>query len=225
MKRLFLISILLLFTVQFLFANNWCAAFVYKLPIPKPQMHISNQGVHALIMNHEGLRLHSYIGPDGKRYNGYGYRTNSFKKITKLQATKQLQKRIVKAERLVNNANLDLNQYQFDALVSLTDNMGHLPNAVIKAINEKQDITKVFAKYKHCKHNGKMITLRGLTKRRLYESRLVSIQTIYLFTIKLLWGRETVTRKSHKLQIVGSTPTPATIIEERRKKKEIRRKK
>jgi GH24 family phage-related lysozyme (muramidase) len=121
-------------------------------------------------MKYEGLRLHAYIGPDGKRYNGYGYRTNSLKKITKLQAMKQLQKRVERAERCVNNANLNLNQYQFDALVSLTDNMGNLPKAVIKAINEKQDITKVFAKYNHCKHNGKLITLRGLTKRRAVEA-------------------------------------------------------
>ena len=88
-------------------------------------MKTSNNGIE-LIKRHEGLRLNAYKCTSGKLTIGYGH-TKGVKigqTITKEEAERLLREDLIVAENEINRHNLNLNQNQFDALVSFVFNVG-----------------------------------------------------------------------------------------------------
>jgi len=79
-----------------------------------------------LIKSFEQLRLNSYLCPAGVWTIGYGHTegVNRGMLITEKTADGFLKQDIAKAENTVNQVEADLNQNQFDALVSFVFNVG-----------------------------------------------------------------------------------------------------
>ncbi|MNE21980.1 Lysozyme RrrD [compost metagenome] len=94
--------------------------------------------------------------------------------ITALHADKLLAQDLLSAERSVNRyAKVELNQNQFDALVSFTFNLGSgnmSTSTLLKKLNDKDFIgaSKEFERWNKAK--GKV--LNGLTRRRKMEAEL-----------------------------------------------------
>lgn len=152
-------------------------------------MKTSNRGID-LIKKHESLRLQSYRDSGGVWTIGYGH-TGGVKSgdvITELQADEFLREDLATAERAIMRTGLQLNQNQFDALVSFTFNIGvGLPrshprgpsgflgsNLLAKARIDVNDpaIADEFRKWVKGRVNGKLVTLPGLVKRREEELKL-----------------------------------------------------
>lgn len=88
-------------------------------------MKASNNCI-ALIEQHEGCMLKSYICPAGKWTVGFGH-TRTAKQgmyITKQQAYDLLYSDLSIVEAEINRQHIDINQNQFDALCSLVFNIG-----------------------------------------------------------------------------------------------------
>ena len=135
-------------------------------------MKTSNNGIN-LIKKYEGCRLTAYKAVSTEKYYtiGYGHYGSDVKKgmtITQQEANELLLKDVAKFEKYVNAKNLNLNQNQFDALVSFTFNCGN--GNLTKLIN-KRNITQIgYALTLYVKAGGK--TLNGLVKRRKEEQAL-----------------------------------------------------
>jgi len=138
-------------------------------------MKISQQGIE-LIKRHEGLRLTSYICPGGKWTIGYGHTKNAKKGliITEEQAEQFLRDDLKQAEDTIKAENLNLNQNQFDALVSFVFNLGSYNfkrSALLRLLKEgkpKEEVAKQFGRWVNA--GGKK--LAGLVRRREEESVL-----------------------------------------------------
>lgn len=139
----------------------------------------SKNGIN-LIKKYEGCVLKAYKCPANVWTIGYGH-TSGVKegqKITKAQAEKYLKKDLVKYEKSVNKLVIvDLNQNQFDALISFTYNvgMGNLgKSTLLKKLNDNNYIgaSTEFLKWNKAVVNGKKKELKGLTKRRKAEKKL-----------------------------------------------------
>lgn len=138
-------------------------------------MKTSDKGIN-LIKAHEGLVLTAYKCPADIWTIGYGH-TKDVKPgqtITALQADEFLKQDLQMFEKAVNAHNLNINQNQFDALVSFTYNVG--PGNLQKSTLLKKvklnvsdpTIAIEFAKWN--KGGGRI--LPGLVKRRESESKL-----------------------------------------------------
>lgn len=138
-------------------------------------MKTSTNGIN-LIKNFEGCRLTAYKCPAGVWTIGYGHTKGVKKgqKITKEQAVNILQDDLKTYENGVKKAvKIDLNQNQFDALVSFTYNVGlgaFRTSTLLKKLNKKDftGASKEFPRWN--KANG--IVLKGLVKRREAEKIL-----------------------------------------------------
>lgn len=139
----------------------------------------SKNGIN-LIKKYEGCVLKAYKCPANVWTIGYGH-TSGVKegqKITKTQAEEYLKKDLVKYEKSVNKLVIvDLNQNQFDALISFTYNvgMGNLgKSTLLKKLNDNNYIgaSTEFLKWNKAVVNGKKKELKGLTKRRKAEKKL-----------------------------------------------------
>lgn len=134
-----------------------------------------------LIKSFESLRLSSYYDSAGILTIGYGHtseaglpKVTNGMVITKQQADEIFDRDIVQYEKCVsNNVNANLNQNQFDALVSFCYNVGcknFVKSSVLKNLN-KQDFDKVpdsLMLYVYSNHKK----LNGLIKRRSAEVEL-----------------------------------------------------
>jgi len=140
-------------------------------------MKISPTGIK-LIKSYEGLRLNSYICPAGVWTIGYGH-TGGVEPNTKIDektADAYLKQDLVKFEKAVlTYVTIDLNQNQFDALVSFCFNVG--PQAfkgstLVKRLNNGENPNSVAAEElpKWNKGDGKV--LEGLNRRRSAELEL-----------------------------------------------------
>ena len=133
-------------------------------------MHISEKGIE-LIKSFEGVRLKAYKPvPWEKLWTiGYGhYGVPEGTVWTQKQADEQLAKDLIRYENYVNSMHLNLNQNQFDSLVSFTFNCGPgCLSSLCKGRSIKQ-IGEALTLYN--KANGKV--LAGLTKRRKAEQEL-----------------------------------------------------
>lgn len=139
------------------------------------KMRISDEGL-ALIKSFEGLRLNAYLCPAKVWTIGYGH-TQGVEKgqtITEIEAENLLKDDLSGFEKAVKKCNLELNQNQFDALVSFTFNVGagNLSKSTLlkKAKNDPLDptIREEFMKWNKAKGE----TLAGLTRRRKAEANL-----------------------------------------------------
>lgn len=129
----------------------------------------------ALIKQHEGCRLAAYRCAAGVWTIGYGHTAgvHSGMTITQAQADAYLQQDIAKFEGYVNNPAYvpiteQLNQNQFDALVSFAFNLG--AGNLRKLCKGRIAVQIAQAMTQYCKANGKV--LAGLRRRRAAEQAL-----------------------------------------------------
>lgn len=146
-------------------------------------MNISTVGLD-LIKRFEGLRLKAYKAVSTEKYYtiGYGHYGSDVKEgmvITQQQADEYLKKDVASAVSAVNNTNLILNQFQFDALVSFTFNCG---KANLTRLIKNRTLDKISdALLLYNKSGGKV--LQGLVNRRkaekeLFDTKVVSINVV-----------------------------------------------
>ena len=140
-------------------------------------MDLSLEGLK-LIKEFEGLRLHAYRCSANVLTIGYGH-TGSWiqedSEITEIEAEELLKKDcqvfVDGVNRLVK---VQINQNQFDALVSFAFNLGLgalSGSTLLKLLNDRCDRTIVAAEFqKWCKADGKV--LEGLLRRRKAEAAL-----------------------------------------------------
>jgi len=138
-----------------------------------------------LIKRFEGWRSRAYRDAVGVWTIGYGHtakagapRPVQGMTITKTQGEAILRTDLVKYERAVNNAvKVDLNQNQFDALVSFCYNVGPgnlRKSSVLKRVNDHR-FNEVPARLMLWNKAGGRV-LRGLTRRRKDEGALFASQ-------------------------------------------------
>ncbi len=136
-------------------------------------MKISQKGIN-LIKNFEGLKLYTYSDSAGILTIGYGH-TKGVQigdTITQEEAENLLREDIEYFEKAVNNLNLNLNQNQFDALVSFAFNCG--TGNLIKLTKNRtlEQIPEHIEYYCNTTVNGKKVKLPGLVRRRQAEKEL-----------------------------------------------------
>ena len=138
-------------------------------------MKMSKKGIE-LIKKYEGLRLTAYKCPAGVWTIGYGH-TKGVKegqKITNSQAEELLKEDLRVFENGVNKWNLQINQYQFDALVSFAFNLGlaNLGKSTllkkVQANPQDKTIKDEFLKWV----NASGRKLEGLVRRRNEEAEM-----------------------------------------------------
>lgn len=136
-------------------------------------MKTSQNGID-LIKRHEGLRLAAYLCPAGVPTIGYGH-TKGVKLgqvITEAEAEQLLQEDLKTSEREI--AGLNVNQNQFDALVSFVFNVGagnFRSSTLLRRVRfnpDDRDIENQFRRWVYA--NGRV--LPGLVRRRNDESKL-----------------------------------------------------
>lgn len=138
-------------------------------------MKTSKQGIE-LIKRYEGLRLKAYVCPAGVATIGWGHAkgVKAGMVIDLAEAERLLADDIAIAERCVNCDAENLNQNQFDALVSFVFNVGvsaYRSSTLRCMVINKPDspvIAKEFDRWKYS--NGRV--LPGLVRRRRAECEL-----------------------------------------------------
>ena len=142
-------------------------------------MKTSDKGI-GLIKRFEGLRLKAYLCPAGKPTIGYGH-TKDVKLgdvITEEEAEQLLREDLIVVENEINRHNLNLNQNQFDALVSFVYNVGignFRTSTLLKKIKANPNDKTIANEFKRWVYsNGKR--LPGLVKRREEEAELYFTQ-------------------------------------------------
>ena len=135
-------------------------------------MKISENGLN-LIKSFESCKLKAYKCVSTEKYytigwGHYGADVKADMVITQEQADSMLISDVAKYEKYVNATGLELNQNQFDALVSFTYNCGN--GNLKKLINNRTlpEISNALLLYN--KSGGKV--LAGLTRRRKAEKML-----------------------------------------------------
>lgn len=130
-----------------------------------------------LIKNFEGLRLAAYKDIVGIWTIGYGH-TRTAKSgmvIDQSVAESLLKADLIDAEAAVNNyVNVELTQYQFDALVSLAFNIGtgaFSRSTLCKRINGREEQWRIGAEFLRWVYAGGK-KIKGLDNRRVEERRL-----------------------------------------------------
>lgn len=132
-------------------------------------MNISEKGLD-LIKSFEGCHLTAYKCPANVWTIGWGHTLGVYEgmKITQAQAEKFLLEDMIKFEGYVNATGLELNQNQFDALVSFTYNCG---NGNLKTLIKNRTLPQIAeALLLYNKGGGKV--LNGLVRRRKAEREL-----------------------------------------------------
>ena len=141
-------------------------------------MIISKKGLD-LIKEFEGYRDKAYKCPAGVWTCGYGH-TNGVKKdtaCTRQEAEEWLREDVGWAERAVSNID-GLNQNQFDALVSLTYNIGGSAfknSTVCRLAKQNPDnpaISSAIKMWNKIRVNGRLQVNKGLQNRRAKEAAL-----------------------------------------------------
>ena len=139
------------------------------------KFELSDAGL-ALIKSFEGLRLKAYKCVSSEKYYtiGYGHYGSDVKKdqqITKEKAEQLLRKDCNKFVKHVNTfvkKYPDMNQNQFDALVSFAYNVGSINQLTANGTRDYKTIAQKMSLYN--KSGGKI--LAGLTRRREKEREL-----------------------------------------------------
>lgn len=136
-----------------------------------------SQNCYDLIAKFEGMALKAYLCPSGVWTIGYGH-TAGVKKgmtITKTEAEKLLKSDVKVFSAAVNRlVKVELNQNQFDALVSFTFNVGigNLQGSTLLRVLNKGSYNEVPEQMKRWKYGSNRKLLNGLVRRRDEESKL-----------------------------------------------------
>lgn len=143
----------------------------------------ASQKIIEFLKEKEGFSAAPYLDPVGVPTIGYGttmYEDGRKVSMSDDPISKERGEELLRfhlkerAERPLNNLKLNLEQHEFDALVSFIYNLGignFLGSTLLKKIkggNNKEEVRKQFLRWNKAK--GK--TLPGLTKRREIESRI-----------------------------------------------------
>lgn len=134
---------------------------------------ITSEAGLLLIKKFEGLRLEAYKCPAGVWTIGYGSTSNVFPglKITEAEADARLKQDVQTSEKCVNQSvHVPITQYQFDALVSFTLNLGcgRLRNSTLLGLLNAGEDTEAAEQFLRWNKAGG-VELAGLTKRREAE--------------------------------------------------------
>lgn len=155
-------------------SDDRCYGWIPPTEIKK-NFKTSPKGI-TLITKYEGLRLKAYRCPAGVWTIGYGHTEKTFsgEEITLQEAYKRLYVDLIRFERTINNCvKVEINQNQFDALVSLTFNIGtnaFLKSYLLQKLNEGNYAAAANQFLLWVNANGKK--LEGLVKRRQEEKEL-----------------------------------------------------
>lgn len=138
-------------------------------------MKTSNKGIE-LIKKHEGFRAKAYKCPADKWTIGYGHTLNvkSTDVITKEEGEYFLRQDVEHAEKEVNKHNLNINQNQFDALVSFVFNLGvgnFSRSTLLRRIKADQNDITIKREFARWVYAGVKV-LPGLVTRRKEEADL-----------------------------------------------------
>ena len=140
-------------------------------------MKLSENGTK-LIKKYEGCRLKAYKCPRGVWTIGYGH-TNNVRPddvITQDEAEELFKQDVKEFENAVNRlVNVELNQNQFDALVSFTFNLGYgekgLGGSTLLRLLNNSDYIGASKQFSRWVYSGNRV-LEGLIKRRNEEKEL-----------------------------------------------------
>ena len=138
-------------------------------------MKTSQNGVN-FIKRHEGLRLKAYQDVAGVWTIGYGS-TGGVREgdtINEAQAKTLLSEDLQTAEREVNRHKLNINQNQFDALVSFTFNIGtgaFRRSTLLKRVKANPNDPDIANQFKRWVYGGGKV-IPGLVRRRNEEAKL-----------------------------------------------------
>ena len=138
-------------------------------------MKTSRKGIE-LIKAHEGLRLDAYLCPAGVPTIGYGhtYNVKMGDRITAEQAERLLIGDLAVAETEVNRYGLNINQNQFDALVSFVYNVGarnFRSSTLLKRLKANPNDPDIANQFRRWVYGGGKV-LPGLVRRRNDEAKL-----------------------------------------------------
>lgn len=145
---------------------------------------ISQNGIN-LIKSFEGLRLKAYDDGVGVITIGYGttrypngHKVQLGDTCTEKEAEQYLANDLAKFEKAVNEAiKVPVNQNQYDALVSFTYNVGigaFTKSTALRLLNagDYTGCAKALLSWNKGTVNGKLVELKGLTRRRNAEKDL-----------------------------------------------------
>ena len=138
-------------------------------------MKTSNKGID-LIKKHEGFRSKAYRCSANVLTIGFGHTLNvkSTDVIDKAQAEVFLRQDVEFAEKEVNRHNLNINQNQFDALVSFVFNLGvgnFARSTLLRKIKSDPNDPTIRKEFERWIYAGGKV-LNGLVKRRKEEADL-----------------------------------------------------
>lgn len=142
-------------------------------------MSIGKAGLK-LVKSFEGLRLTAYQDEADVWTIGYGHTATAKegKVITEERADLLLLEDLAEAEEAVNRlVKVEINQNQFDALVSFTFNVGAgalKESTALKRLNngKREEAAEAMTWWNKLTENGALRESRGLTKRRHAEASL-----------------------------------------------------
>lgn len=167
-------------------------------------MRTSERGLE-LIKEHEGFRAQRYICPGGKPTIGYGHvilptepHLNTAV-LTEAEATEILARDVEIAERGVNrHVTVELNQNQFDALVSFTFNLGsgNLGRSTLLRLLNEEDYNGAASQFDRWVYamgeDGVRRKLPGLISRRADERDLFLEPYVKpIMESRTVWGSAT----------------------------------
>lgn len=149
--------------------------------------YISKKGLE-LIKKFEGLHkvkdgvVHPYVCPAGVLTQGYGSTKGVKEGVTwTIDEASDILKKDVNdhAEAVHTYVKVPLTQPQFDALVSFVFNLGagaFKSSTMLKKLNKglMDEVPSEFMKWNKARVNGKLTSLKGLTRRRTAEAAMFS---------------------------------------------------
>jgi len=136
-------------------------------------MKISQIGIE-LIKKWESFQPIAYLCPAGIWTIGYGHTKNvkQFDTINENEASHLLKNEVIEYEKIVNkNLKVNVNQNQYDALVSHTYNTGGSHN-LFRLINEKAEKERIYNWFTMHYISANGTILKGLKLRRIDEAEL-----------------------------------------------------
>jgi lysozyme len=179
-------------------------------------MKLSKAGAD-LIKKYEGYRLKAYKCPAGVWTIGFGH-TGNVKEgqvITQVQADALFDKDVQKFVEGVNKlVKVEINQNQFDALVSFTYNLGIgalKKSTLLQYVNKKQFDKAANEFDRWNKAGGKV--LKGLVNRRNSEEALFEEEALFVTPVKIEPDLNLI-REIKRKALAGKklvSPTPETI--------------
>lgn len=141
-------------------------------------MKTADPGIN-LIKTFEGFRTESYLCPAGVWTIGYGHTGPEVKagiRMTEAEGQAVLKKDLKRFEKIIeDNVKIELNQNQFDALVSFVFNIGggaFKDSTLLKRLNSKEDPNRVAREEMPRWNKGGGRVLEGLKRRRDAEVEL-----------------------------------------------------